>query len=214
MATRRNVGLRRALGAIAAASIAQLVQQAATQYGLDPGMVLRLAQTESNLNPNAVSPAGAKGVMQLLDSTAAALGVSNVFDPVQNIGAGVRYLAQLISQFGDLVEGVAAYNWGPGNVSNAVARYGADWLSHAPAETQNYVQRILGVTAPPPADTSQPPPLTIDATTGQVIPDTTDVTALPDVTPAMFAGLTPAQILVLTGLAVGAYLLSDLLTGD
>jgi Transglycosylase SLT domain len=209
--SRKLSRLGRALGAVAAASIAQLVQQAATQYGLDPGMVLRLAQTESNLNPNAVSPAGAKGVMQLLDSTAAALGVSNPFDPTQNISAGVRYLAQLISQFGDLVEGVAAYNWGPGNVSNAVARYGADWLGHAPAETQNYVQRILGVTPPPP-DTSTPP-VTIDAATGQVIPDTTDVTALPPAI-AYASGLTQNQILVLTGLAVGAYLLADLLTSD
>src|ERR1700758_457580 len=170
MATGNKSRIRRALGAVAAASIAQLVQQAAVQYGLDPSMVLRLAQTESNLNPNAVSPAGAKGVMQLLDSTAAALGVSNPFDPTQNIPAGVRYRAQLVSQFGDLVEGVAAYDWGPGNVSKAIGAYGADWLAHAPTETQNYVQRILGVTAPAPANTSQPPPVTIDATTGQVIP--------------------------------------------
>lgn len=200
--------LRRALGAVATASIAQLVQQAAAQYGLDPSMVLRLAQTESNLNPNAVSSAGAKGVMQLLDSTAAALGVSNPFDPMQNIAAGVKYLAQLIAQFSDLVEGVAAYNWGPGNVSKALATYGSDWLYYAPAETQKYVQRILGVSPSPPAPADTTPPITIDAATGQVIPDTTDVNALPSITDSTRG----PNLLLLTGLAIGAYLLADLLS--
>jgi len=205
------------LGAVAAASIAQLVQQAAAANGLDPSLVLRLAQTESNLNPNAVSPAGAKGVMQLIDSTAAALGVSNPFDPVQNINAGVRYLAQLISQFGDLIEGVAAYNWGPGNVSNAIAAYGADWLNHAPAETQNSVQMFLGVSGAQVAAAAGPAssaaqPVTIDAATGDVIPSSEDTSALPYADgslPLSPGGPSMQQVLLVGGIAVGAYLLSS-----
>jgi len=186
-------------------TIAQMLAAAAARYGLDPGLVVSLARRESGLDPNAVSAKGAKGVMQLLDATAASLGVTNSFDPAQNIDAGVRYLRQLIAQFGDIVKGVAAYNWGPGRVSEAVARYGDDWLGAAPAETKDYVRAIVGVEAP---DTS---PLTIDAATGQVIPSTADVSQIPYAGGQGAAGLSQKQILVLTLVSLGAFLLADLL---
>jgi hypothetical protein len=96
-----------------------------------------VAQQESGGDPNAVSPAGAEGVMQLMPATAASLGVSDPFDPAQNIDGGVRYLSQLMSEFGgDPHLALAAYNWGPGNV----AKNGANnW----PTETTNYVSTIL-----------------------------------------------------------------------
>lgn len=79
-----------------------------------------------------------------MPATAASLGVTNPFDPQQNISAGVRYLAQLLAQFGDPYEAVAAYDWGPTAVSNAIAEWGSNWFAYAPAETQAYVTKILG----------------------------------------------------------------------
>jgi len=125
---------RRGLGAL---SVTDLINQDAAKYGIDPALLLAIARQESNLNPAAVSSAGAQGVMQLMPATAASLGVTNPFDPAQNIDAGARYFSQLLSQFGgDTSLALAAYNAGPGSVS----KYGG-----IPpfAETQNYVSSIL-----------------------------------------------------------------------
>lgn len=129
------------------AQIQAWIAAAAAQYGVDPSLALAVAQQESGLNPNAMSQAGAIGVMQLEPSTAIMLGV-DATDPQQNIYGGVHYLAELLAEFGgDEVAALAAYNWGPGAVSRAQSAYGPTWLAQAPAETQNYVQRILGVSA-------------------------------------------------------------------
>lgn len=149
-----------------------MVQAAAVQYGVDPNLALAVAQRESGLNPNATSSAGAQGVMQLMPATAASLGVTNPYDPTQNINAGVRYLASLLSQYGgDTTKALAAYNWGPGNLNNAIAAYGGNWLSAAPAETQNYVAAITGVTAESnaPTPTLTIPTATVDPATGEEI---------------------------------------------
>ncbi|MFQ3610104.1 MAG: lytic transglycosylase domain-containing protein [Fimbriimonadales bacterium] len=114
-----------------------LVGPIAQRYGLDPGLVLKVIETESGGNPNAVSPKGAIGLMQLMPETARAMGVSDPFDPAQNIEGGVRYLRHMIDQFGDLRLALAAYNAGPGNVR----RYGG--VPPFP-ETQRYVERVLG----------------------------------------------------------------------
>ena len=144
----RRGGRRRGMGAAAAtassAQIQQMIANAAQQYGVPSNIALEVAIQESALNPNAVSSAGAQGVFQLEPATAAQLGVTDSFDPQQNINGGVQYLAQLYSKFGSWDLALGAYNWGPGNVSKAVASQGGDWLSSAPAETQNYVSSILG----------------------------------------------------------------------
>ncbi len=114
-----------------------LVGPIAQRYGLDTDLVLRVIQAESGGNPNAVSPKGAIGLMQLMPETARALGISDPFDPAQNIEGGVRYLRHLIDQFGDIRLALAAYNAGPGNVR----RYGG--IPPFP-ETQRYVERVLG----------------------------------------------------------------------
>lgn len=123
----------------------QIVAQAQAQ-GVDPALALEVATQESQLNPNAVSSAGAIGIFQLEPATAASLGV-NPYDVTGNIQGGIAYLRQMLSQFGDPALALAAYNAGPGRVSNLISQYGNSWPAiapHAPAETQNYVAKILG----------------------------------------------------------------------
>lgn len=123
-------------------STPNLVAQAAANAGIDPALALAVANQESGFNQSAISSAGAVGVMQLMPGTAAGLGV-NPYDEASNIAGGVNYLASQLNAFGDPAQALAAYNWGPGNVQKAVARYGSNWLSAAPAETRNYVNSVL-----------------------------------------------------------------------
>jgi soluble lytic murein transglycosylase-like protein len=114
------------------------ITAAAKKYGIDPALLAGLVKQESGFNPNAGSPAGARGLTQLMPSTAAGLGVTNVLDPAQSLDGGAKYLrAQLDAFGGDVTRALAAYNAGPG----AVKRYGG-----VPpyAETQAYVQKVLG----------------------------------------------------------------------
>jgi|SRR5580700_2931736 hypothetical protein len=143
--------------------ITQIIADAAATAGIDPNLAIAVAVQESSLNPNAQSPAGAQGLFQLMPATAASLGVTDPFDPTQSANAGCEYLAQMLSMFGgDTSKALGAYNWGPGNVKNAINTYGAAWLAHAPAETQNYVQRILGGLG------SNPPAIDITGTASNV----------------------------------------------
>jgi soluble lytic murein transglycosylase-like protein len=124
-------------------SITDEIISTAQEYGVDPNLALEVAQQESGLNQNAVSPTGAIGIFQLEPGTAAMLGVDPT-DPTQNIQGGIAYLSQLLSRFnGDTTAALAAYNAGPTAVDNAQAANSGNWLENLPAETQNYVQRIL-----------------------------------------------------------------------
>ena len=110
----------------------------AAKYGVPAALAKGVARAESGFRANAVSGAGAQGLMQLMPSTARGLGVTNPFNPEQNAEGGIKYLKGLLDRFhGDTKLAVAAYNAGP----NAVARFGG-----VPpyAETQTYVQRVLG----------------------------------------------------------------------
>jgi soluble lytic murein transglycosylase-like protein len=112
------------------------ITAAAKKYGIDPALLAGLVKQESGFNPNAGSPAGARGLTQLMPATAAGLGVTNVLDPAQSLEGGAKYLrAQLDAFGGDVTRALAAYNAGPG----AVKRYGG-----VPpyAETQNYVRAV------------------------------------------------------------------------
>jgi len=97
-----------------------LVDQAAKDFNVNPLLVDSLIQVESNYNPLAVSPKGAQGLMQLMPGTAQRFGVTDSFDPKQNIEAGVRYLKLLQDTFQDDRLAIAAYNAG----EKAVAKYG------------------------------------------------------------------------------------------
>lgn len=115
-----------------------LIKEAAARYQVDPRLVAAVAQTESGGNQEAVSPAGAVGVMQLMPETAAGLGI-NPYDKRQNIEGGAKYLRQMMDTFGgDVQKAVAAYNAGPQAVKeyNGIPPY---------RETQDYVNKVLDI---------------------------------------------------------------------
>jgi soluble lytic murein transglycosylase-like protein len=117
----------------------QLVQHLARQHDIEPRLVQAIVAVESNFNPQAVSHAGAQGLMQLMPGTVARYQVTNPFDPRANIEGGLRYLKDLFRLFpGDLQRVLAAYNAG----ENAVRQYGG--IPPYP-ETQQYVRRVLAL---------------------------------------------------------------------
>lgn len=129
---------RGAVGLNISGDTISLIKEAAARYQVDPRLVAAVAQTESGGNQEAVSPAGAVGVMQLMPETAAGLGV-NPYDKRQNIEGGAKYLRQMMDTFGgDVQKAVAAYNAGPQAVKeyNGIPPY---------RETQDYVNKVLDI---------------------------------------------------------------------
>jgi soluble lytic murein transglycosylase-like protein len=113
-----------------------IVEKYASDYRLDPSLIRSIIATESGFNPKAVSPKGARGLMQLMPATAQQLGISNSFDPEQNIRGGVQHFRFLMDSFGNNLDlSLAAYNAG----ENLVQR-----LGRVPdiKETRDYVQSV------------------------------------------------------------------------
>ena len=115
------------------------IERMAARHNIDTTLIKAVILTESCFNPRAVSPVGAKGLMQLMPATAKMLGVTDVFDPEQNIAGGVRYLRMMLDEFGqDKTLALAAYNAGP----QAVKKYAG---IPPYRETQQYVKKILAM---------------------------------------------------------------------
>jgi soluble lytic murein transglycosylase-like protein len=115
-----------------------IINEASNSYGVDKNLIKSVILTESAANEKAVSSAKAKGLMQLIDSTASQMGVNNVFDPKENINGGTKYLSEMLRKYnGNLNLALASYNAGPENVQ----KYGG-----VPPfeETQNYIKRVIG----------------------------------------------------------------------
>jgi len=120
-----------------AKSTGQIVREASVKHGVDSDFILSVIKQESAGNAHAVSPAGARGLMQLMPGTASQLGVNDSFSPEQNVHGGARYLRELLERYkGDAVKALAAYNAGPGAVDryNGVPPY---------RETHQYIQRVI-----------------------------------------------------------------------
>ena len=113
-----------------------IVSRYASLYGIDEALIYAVIRAESNFNPNAISPAGARGLMQLMPGTAAEMGVTDIFDPTQNVAGGTQYLYKMFELFGDKRLALAAYNAGPENVKrhNGIPPF---------EETKAYVKTVL-----------------------------------------------------------------------
>ena len=112
-----------------------VIAKASSKYGVEVGLIKAVIKAESNFNPNAVSHAGARGLMQLMPGTARALGVNDSFDPEQNVMAGTKFLGELLTKYdGNIDSALAAYNWGPGNVDRRPERL--------PQETRQYLAKV------------------------------------------------------------------------
>jgi hypothetical protein len=115
----------------------EVVNSVSSRYHLDPDLVASVIRAESGFNPHAVSPKGARGLMQLMPKTASQLGVPNAFDPQSNVQGGTRYLRELMERYNfDIVKALAAYNAGP----QRVEQYGGVPPYY---ETRAYVARIV-----------------------------------------------------------------------
>lgn len=117
------------------------------QFGIPQGLLAKQQQAESNFNPNAVSPVGARGIAQFMPATAKQYGIDPT-DPIQSSQGQARMMSELLTKYkGDVPSALAAYNWGQGNVDKK-------GLQNAPEETRNYIAKIAGTAAP--ITTSQP----------------------------------------------------------
>jgi hypothetical protein len=117
--------------------LAPIIRQASETYGVDQELIRAVIKAESNFQVQSTSPKGARGLMQLMPATAAEMGVTDSYNPVENIMGGTRYLKGLLNRYqGDVPRALAAYNWGPGNVEK--------YPDRLPRETREYIARVTG----------------------------------------------------------------------
>lgn len=151
-----------------------LIRHHAMQHGVRPDLIRAVIQVESGFDPDARSPVGAMGLMQLMPKTARELGVTDPFNPNQNVGGGVAYLRQLLDRYeGNETLALAAYNAGPG----AVRRYGNTVPPYP--ETRGYLQKVGAETGRSPREREGSTGLTIYKTSetidGRQVPVYTNI---------------------------------------
>jgi len=192
------------------ATVVDLITAEAQRQGLEPSIAIEVARAESGLDPNTPdSSAGAIGLFQLEPATATQLGV-NPRIIADNIRGGVTYLRQLLGQFGTLPTALAAYDWGMGHVSQAIAQWGANFLAHAPAETRSYVAKIL-------RNLGQ---YATTVTTASIANGVTQLfTSAPPAAPDTTAVAPPTDhtlegIAILTALGIGVYIVAEVFAND
>lgn len=117
----------------------QNFKNAESYYNIPKGLLSYLAFIESSYRPDVVSHAGAVGLMQIVPRWHPTVDAK---DPYDSIEYAAKYLHDLKLNLGTWKKALAAYNWGIGNVKNAIAMYGDGWLDNAPTETQNYIEKI------------------------------------------------------------------------
>ncbi|EQF29180.1 lytic transglycosylase domain-containing protein [Clostridioides difficile] len=123
--------------------IENAVEQASKKYNIDANLIKAIIKVESDFNPNTVSSAGAKGLMQLMPENCRDLGVTDPFNIEQNIDAGTRHIKEYIDMFGGSIEmGLMAYNGGPGRMKSRGVESISD-LYKMPKETQNYIPKVM-----------------------------------------------------------------------
>ena len=125
-----------------------LIRAAAKRYSVDADLITSVIAAESNFDPKAISLRNARGLMQLIPTTAAHLGVKNIFDPQENIDAGTRYLSELLLLYkNDVALALAAYNAGPERVQRFGQRVPpfAETISYVRRVKQTYNQRKAGI---------------------------------------------------------------------
>lgn len=123
--------------------IERAIENSAKKYGVDADLIRAIIKTESNFNPNVVSSAGAKGLMQLMPENCKAYGVVDPFDIEENIDAGTRHIKEYIDKYdGDIQMGLMAYNGGPTRMKNRGIN-SIDDIYKMPKETQNYVPKVM-----------------------------------------------------------------------
>lgn len=130
--------------------ILEVLIEAARSAGYPAAWAIGQAEQESGFDPDAESPAGAVGLMQLEPATALEWGITDpadLKDPAKNAQAGCHYMAYLTRRYdGNVIKALAAYNWGPGNIARheeSPAQWGGtSWIEACPGETLNYIQRV------------------------------------------------------------------------
>lgn len=173
------------------ANVQTALQNASNQYGVPLPLLQSVAQTESAYNPNAVSSAGAQGLMQIMPANDASFGVTNPFDVQQSANAGAAYLAQLYKQYGDWNTALIAYNQGP----TALATNGPYSSSQAYADT---ILANAGIST----DLSAMGPPVIDSSGNLLASNSGDSSLFDFSAPSL--GLTDQSGLVWAGVAIAA----------
>lgn len=128
-----------------AALYSDYIEGSANKYGVDSSLIKGIIQAESSFNNNTISSAGAQGLMQLMPGTASGLGVTDSFDPAQNIDGGTNYIAQMINRYnGDVKLALVAYNCGPGKVDKAGVTSSSDAnYQNLPKAARDYADKVL-----------------------------------------------------------------------